>query len=191
MFEHFPDDSLFSWATGSYQLDDPDVRSIGWGSGFGPAPNATVLNGEGEVISRLTYSDSIVSYRTWVGELPFGFPRPEITCADSVGSMTLTAQSGFDHYLWSTGEITQTITVADTGHYMVWVNYGIGALGSQPFHISDLNPGCDPTGIMEDTFDTRPASEQSFDLLGRPIPELGHDKLNVELQLNGLRVIRP
>ena len=191
VFEHFPEDSLFSWATGSYQLDDPELRSIGWGSGFGPAPNATILNGDGEVISRLTYSDSIVSYRTWVGELPFEFPRPEITCADSGVFMTLTAQSGFDHYLWSSGEFTQTITVADTGDYMVWVNYGIGALGSLPFHVSDLNSACDPMGINNYQNVRRSDLDGSYDLLGRPIPDLPRGNMNIDVQGRGLRVIRP
>lgn len=191
VFEHFPEDSLFSWATGSYQMDDPDVRSIGWGSGFGPAPNATVLNGEGEVLSRLTYSDSIVSYRTWVGDLPFEFPRPEIACADSAGFITLTAEAGFDHYLWSTGEFTQSITVADTGDYMVWVNYGIGALGSLPFHVSDQNSACDPMGI-DNHQNLLPAKNQSsFDLLGRPTHGQRRGKMNVEIYRQGIRVIPP
>jgi hypothetical protein len=42
------------------------------------------------------------------------------------GSVTLSAPSGFDHYLWSTGATTQNITVSTTGNYSVAVTMNNG-----------------------------------------------------------------
>ena len=48
------------------------------------------------------------------------------TCEESV---TLDAGSGFDNYLWSTGETTQTIEVSESGDYSVQVGDAISADG--------------------------------------------------------------
>lgn len=52
--------------------------------------------------------------------------KPVITIEDIVpicesNSVTIDAGAGFDHYLWSNGEITQTITVSNPGNFSVTV----------------------------------------------------------------------
>ena len=46
------------------------------------------------------------------------------------GEVTLTAPAGFDAYLWSTGESTQSITVSETGSYTVIVADNNGCTGT-------------------------------------------------------------
>ncbi|MEO8378993.1 MAG: hypothetical protein ABI779_04940 [Acidobacteriota bacterium] len=64
---------------------------------------------------------------------------PTTSCAG--GTVMLDAGSGFDEYLWSTGEITQQITVAPTGTtiYSVTVKDGIGCSNSDT-HTVNVNP---------------------------------------------------
>ena len=81
------------------------------------------------------------------------------------GSLTLSAPAS-NFYEWSTGEDSQSIVVSDTGMYMVWIDHGIGMLGSQPFHLQDLENDCIGVGI-EEALQERKQSLGIFDLLGR------------------------
>ncbi len=49
-------------------------------------------------------------------------------CNNNPFSITLTAQSGFINYLWSTGATSQSITVTSPGDYWVDANFGCGVL---------------------------------------------------------------
>jgi hypothetical protein len=81
---------------------------------------------------------------------------------------TLTAPNA-NFYLWSTGQGTQSITVSDTGTYVVWVNQGSGMIGSEPFFLSDLQYPCGTAGIEAIATDSNRSVVAYYDLLGREI----------------------
>ncbi len=60
------------------------------------------------------------------------------------GSVTLTAPAGFDAYLWSTGETTQSITVSETGSYTVTVADNNGCTGTSTEVDVFVNPKPSP-----------------------------------------------
>lgn len=134
--------NIYSPATGNYQYDQPGVRCIGWGNVRRPAPSASLLDASGNLISQFHFEDTVVSYRVQAYELPFSLNRPGINCTGTGQVGTLSAPAGYDQYLWSTGESTPQISVTDTGTYQVWVNKGIGMIGSEPLHVTDLGAAC-------------------------------------------------
>ena len=177
MYEYDAGQSIYAPATGSYQHDVLGYKCIGWGYVRRPEPSATLLDENGNIISQIHFKDSIVSYRVWAYELPFDLPRPMITCVNNGGSVTLSAPSGYNEYLWSSGESSQSITVTSTGTgaYMVWVKYGIGMLGSFPVTITDIDSACASTGLDEFPLELNEKIEGYYDLSGRKIkyPEAG------------------
>jgi len=58
------------------------------------------------------------------------------------GSVTLTATAGFASYLWSNGEVTQSIVVTESGSYTVVVtdNIGCSSQPSAPVSVTVLQP---------------------------------------------------
>jgi len=179
-------DSIYASATGNYEFDQPGFRSIGWGNARSPHPAATLLDSLGSVISQLYFQNNIVSYRFWAYELPFELSRPAITCMGAGPGITLTAPAGHSAYQWSTGEQTQQITVADTGTYQVWVNKGIGMIGSHPWHITDLNTPCGVVGSPEPTsppFDDKIIGY--YNLSGQPIELPGRGQVYVTRYRSG------
>lgn len=177
VYEYDAGQQNYSSAMGSYQHDVQGYKCLGWGYCSRPSPNITVLDESDNLISRVSFENYVISYRVMVYDLPFHFPRPVITCDDQGGTLTLTAEAGRDNYLWSTGETTSSISVADTGTYMVWVDHGVGKVGSQPFVISDLNGICPLVGAQEAvTGDNRPGPKDKitgyFDLTGKELDAL-------------------
>lgn len=171
-FSYDAGDTIYSSATGNYEFDQPGFRSIGWGNAQSPKPTASLLDSLGQVVSQLYFLNTIVSYRIWAYELPFELIRPEITCLGASQGVRLSAPSGYAEYSWSTGENTQQITVSDTGTYQVWVNKGIGMVGSHPWHITDINLPCGIVGGEEPT--TTPLNDEIigyYNLSGQPIPK--------------------
>lgn len=153
---------------GSYRVLDNDYSIVGWGNTRRPAPSVTLVDPAQNIAADFFFRDTVVTYRAFFETLPNLPQQPEIVCNDDGVNITLTAPSA-TFYLWSTGEGTQSITVADTGTYLVWVDQGIGMLGAQPFVISDLQDPCGTVGIE----DNEPAGNRSivafYDLLGREI----------------------
>lgn len=77
-------------------------------------------------------------------------PTPTITpsgpttfCAG--GNVTLSAPSGFNSYLWSTGATTQSINVTASGNYTVTVTDANGCSGTSPATTVTANPLPAPT----------------------------------------------
>lgn len=62
------------------------------------------------------------------------------------GSVTLTAPSGFNAYLWSNGATTQSITVSTAGVYTVTVSDGNGCTGTSTEVVVFVNPK--PTPVL-------------------------------------------
>ena len=68
----------------------------------------------------LAYDDSAYTYRSFhIKQLPPGFVRPVITCADSGTGLVLDAGAGYFGYKWNTGDTTRFISPAGPGNYYV------------------------------------------------------------------------
>lgn len=180
-FSYDAGDSIYASATGNYEYDQPGFRSIGWGNARKPAPAASLLDSSGQVVSQYFFQDSVVSYRTWAYELPFELVRPKITCMGAGQSVSLSAPTGYSHYLWSTGESTQQIMVSDTGTYQFWVEKGIGMIGSYPLHLTDLNNPCGMVGAVEPASAPVQSDEVIgyYNLSGQPIPQPTKGQLHI------------
>lgn len=161
-------------AMGSYQRLPNNYHIMGYGRSFRPNPSVVVVDSLENQITTIYFRDSTSSYRTKLYDLPFEIWRPEITCSNVAGVLTLIAPSGFSNYVWSTGETTNSIAVSDTGTYQVWVNKGIGMLGSNPYRVSDTT-GCMITEIRPVFDSTEEAIVAIYDMLGRTVnnPQLG------------------
>jgi hypothetical protein len=146
---HHPGSS-FGRIMGSYRKTLNNAEVISWGSSNRPAPTVTLLDEFGNLISDFFFEDTILTYRAFFQELPALPAQPEIICSHNGVNLELTAPTS-NFYLWSTGESTQTITIADTGTFVVWIDQGIGMLGSKPFHVADINQACPTTSLLETT----------------------------------------
>lgn len=187
-FSYDAGDSIYASATGNYEFDQPGFRTIGWGNARMPKPMASLLDSSGQVVSQLYFPNSIVSYRIWAYELPFELTRPAITCLGASQGVTLSAPLGYSDYQWSTGEHTQQITVSDTGTYQVWVNKGIGMIGSQPWHITDISMSCGMVGRGE-TVSVQPKDDEVigyFNLSGQPLRQPSRGEVHIIRYRSGL-----
>ncbi|MBK7342390.1 MAG: gliding motility-associated C-terminal domain-containing protein [Saprospiraceae bacterium] len=121
----------------------PGYTQYKWSSG--PVNQVLTVNTAG------TYSVSVTDPNGCKGSASVDVvenvkPSPTITgagtfCAD-VGT-TLDAGAGFDMYLWSTGETTQTINVNTGGSYAVTVTTTEGCSGSDTYAVTAF-PSPDP-----------------------------------------------
>ena len=172
---------------GSYRKLENGYEIIGWGNTRRPEPSVTLIDSNQNISTDIFFSDTVVTYRAFYEELELSTLRPEITCYNDGDTLTISAPSGHNYYLWSTGEATQTITVADTGIYVVWVDQGIGMLGSSPYIIEDISSHCQPNSIDDQLM--IPATEGTFvgyfDLLGRKIRQIPTSTIYLERYSDG------
>ena len=159
---------FYAFAMGSFRTTTNGNRILNYGFNFRPDPSVTIIDDQDELIADIFLADSVMNYRAFMHELSFTLPRPEITCSFDNGTQILTAPAGFNKYVWSTGETTASISVTSPGVYQMWVNYGVGMLGSLPVVISTLGEGCTTVGIPESTTAEKEI-DYIFDLLGRRI----------------------
>lgn len=81
----------------------------------------------------------VLNYET----LPWQFPRPAISCFDSLNTIYLNAGAGYSSYRWNTGDSTQTIAVKEPGVYSVFVPFGEGGyISSEKISAATLGNGC-------------------------------------------------
>jgi len=133
IWEYKPDPAFFAGVMGNYQVTTDFNHLINYGSELRPYPSMDFVNNNGVKISQIFFTDSVKSYRSFIYKLPFSLPRPIITLKKNKVSDTLYAPPGFKSYVWSTGETSDHIAIKQSGVYQVWVNYGIGMLGSKPY----------------------------------------------------------
>lgn len=145
--------NTYSSGMGSYRVDPDGERIIGYGIVYRPNPNFIHLNAQGQIVSELYFQDTIMSYRATLEAFTLDIDQPEITCVHEGNELVLSAPDGLDSYIWSTGESTQSISIADTGVYQVWVGTGgSGLIGSTPFFVDDLSDPCGfETGVEGQT----------------------------------------
>lgn len=135
--------NLSSRFIGSAQRQPNGNTLVDWGGVF-PLPQNTDISevdSLGNTVLEINFMPpQYVTYRALKYQLPFDLHRPEVVCTGP--GVTLAAPAGFNSYKWNTGDTTQTLTVADTGFYQVWVNRGIGFISSIPYHVTDLTLDC-------------------------------------------------
>jgi hypothetical protein len=165
---------FFARAMGSHQETPFDYHLIAYGYSYRPNPSVVLIDPADNIVSTLYFRDSATTYRARIHDLPFELNRPIVQCSNSSGTLTLTAPSNHSEYLWSSGETTQSITVSATGTYQVWVNHGIGMMGSEPTIITDLLANCLDIAVDENGLLTAQRIVAVYDLLGRSVhnPEL-------------------
>jgi len=177
VWEYIHNPPFFARAMGNFQTSVTNEKLIGYGYCLRPNPSFVHLDEFDNIHAELFLKDSVISYRARMASLSF-INAPSINCSNSGGQAILTAPAGYSKYEWSTGETTESIIVSDTGTYQVWVNYGVGMLGSEPIFISNIQNPCGTVGIktMNKTLNDRKQIRYVYDLLGRIIknPKIGH-----------------
>ena len=184
-WEYTPNPAFFSNVMGNHQLTADSNHLIDYGDNRRPYPSVELVNNSGNKLSQIFFGDSVISYRSFIYKLPFALPRPVITCSQGINSVTLTAPAGFQQYIWSTGSFNQSITVTDTGVYQLWVNYGNGMAGSQPFFITNINTACAVVGIQEQVNIIPKGIYIIYDLLGRRIGKPAPGQVYIYRYANG------
>lgn len=170
VWEHQYVPGFFSPAMGSHQTTADRQHLIHYGLHYRPDPTFIRTDDAGNLIAELFLADSFMSYRSFLFDLPVDtIQRPAISCTQNNGIITLSAPPGYDRYEWSTGENTAGIIVQETGTYQVWVNRGIGMLGSEPFVIQDLDNVCPLSSAGEAPAVESPTVIGYYDFLGRAI----------------------
>jgi len=190
IWEYKPDPSFISTAMGGHLIIADSNHVIDYGENRRPYPSVDFIDNMGNIKTQIFFEDSILSYRTYITKLPFSLPRPEISCTLGTNSINLFAPSGYQSYKWSTGETSDHITVSNTGVYQVWVNYGIGMLGSKPFYINNISTACITVGVQEQQIEPPKGDCIIYDLLGRIMkkPEIGH--VYIYRYANGYSVLK-
>lgn len=162
--------ALFSSAMGGHQTTPDRRHLIGYGLNYRPDPSFVLVDDNGSLLSELFFQDSFMSYRAALSaDLPLGnAQRPQISCTQQGGLVTLSGPPGHSAYVWSTGETTAAITVQTPGEYQLWANYGAGMLGSEPVVIDDVNTACALNSTAEPAAGTTTVIGW-YDLLGRQV----------------------
>jgi len=166
---------------GSYRHLSNDYKVLGWGYSLRPAPTATLVDNQDQILSEFYFEDSVMVYRM-LFDMDVSLPRPEIICVDTGNGYELTINSA-SSYLWSTGETTQSIAVNAAGTYQVWVPYGEGFIGSLPFTVVDPNAPC-TVGTEELLLDQR--NYRWLNLMGQKVAYLEEGHLYLKIYDSGL-----
>lgn len=144
VWQYIDPHETYASATGSFRVNPDHHRIIGLGYCNRPTANFIHLNEQGQTVAELLFQDSVTSYRATRHAFTLSIDQPEITCFQNGFETTLSADDGYDEYVWNTGDTTQMISVVDTGVYQVWVNVENGMIGSLPYSLSNLS---DPCGV--------------------------------------------
>ena len=157
-------------AMGSHQTTEDRDHLINYGLDFRPNPSFVLTDDAGNLLSELFFQDSSMSYRSTIADIPFdNTKRPPVMCTQNANNITLSAPPGYNRYEWSTGAQSQSISISNTGTYQVWVDYGVGMIGSEPLTISDLQNACSVSGVETPEPSQHPAVSGYYDLLGRKV----------------------
>ena len=183
-WEYTPDTTFFTATMGNAQIKD-SLKMMSYGSAYRPYPSATLLDEDDNVISQFIFEDSVQSYRGFNFNMEHFPERPVLSCISVGGSLQLIAPPGFDAYLWSTGDTSDTITAVPGTPYQVWVSQGIGMMGSLPFH-TPLEGGCMVTA-MEEQIRQIPKLDFTSDILGRKVTQKESGKVYIEVYTDGSR----
>jgi hypothetical protein len=170
------DSSMHSYSMGNNQRAASGNRIIDYGVSQSLRNICfSVVKPDNTKAFELFFYDTMYSYRTfYYPELPFSFPRPQVTCLDSSGAYYLQAPPGYASYRWNTGAATQSIPLVASGSYSVFVPYGQGGfLSSETYLVTDIINPC-AVGIEDIE-----GQEEGFTVYPNP----AHNLLNVECRI--------
>lgn len=183
IWEYFYSPPFFTFAMGNHQITAAGNHLIDYGISYRPDPSFILVNDAGdEVLSAVFFQDSVFSYRSYIEQLPFNIDRPTIQCNDLGGAIELSVSTQ-DEYLWSTGESTSSILVTTPGTYQVWVNKGVGMVGSYPITINDMS-SC-TLGVPDLDMTNKPTIIGTYDLLGRKVDQLHPGQMYIQVDEYG------
>ena len=189
--DEYPLSGAVSVAMGGFRiLPTGDVlRANGWFEPTG-APNISLIHPGGQPAVDIYFPADHFSYRAQCFSPSWQISRPQIQCEPFGNGLRLYLNQMYSDYLWSTGETTASIVVQDTGRYQVFLPMGEGRLGSQEFHIADLNGQCPAVSTPEASEPThRPGKLlRIIDLLGREVKEIQKGQVYIEIYDDGRRV---
>jgi hypothetical protein len=180
--------TLESNSMGSYrQLPNGDGL-VAWGLAVPQdQPELSYYHPNGTKVWDLYLENQHHVYRAVCGALPFPLTRPQITCDRPNDVLTLQAVGNHASYLWSTGATTAAITVTDTGDYQLYVPLGMGYVGSNVLHITDVDADC-PSTASADVQAGVPRDNplvETTDVLGRVVTERIAGQVYVERYRDG------
>ncbi len=119
-------------AQGSFQLLPEGYKLISWGKGDDQLKyDVTQIDQNDSIVFELDFGHNYQTFRAFHAHIPWELKRPVISCFMKDGQIYLDAGPGYKEYYWSNGEKTQTILTKPGRKYQVFVNMGIGQIGSQ------------------------------------------------------------
>jgi len=160
--------SIHAKSMGGFRKLTNGHQIVGWGNTSRPNPSITLIDEFNNIAADFFFEDTIITYRAFFQELENLPSRPTITCSfDGTNDILTASPSNF--YMWSNGETTPSIIVSDTGTYQVWVDQGMGMLGSAPYFVDNLQNHCIVSSISENLFIEKKTIISYYDFLGREI----------------------
>ncbi len=175
--------SLSGTAMGSYRIYDDGTEILGYGRIQRPDPNSVIIDANDNILAEYYFRDSVVSYRTILADITPP-QRPEIACELNGGNLVLSVTTNHTDYAWSTGESTSTITITQPGTYQVWVDQGMGMIGSLPLIVTDLSTAPCFAGIEELELDH--GNFRWFNLIGQEVEQIEEGHLYLKIYDSGL-----
>jgi hypothetical protein len=142
VWEYIHDPSMYSMACGNHQYIGNGNHLVDFGFTGSGHPFMVVLKPDKTEVMRISSLTGYTSYRTFnYPTLPWGLPRPAVSCNKIGQDSYLAAEPGHPEYKWSTGETTSSIKITTAGDYFVFVPYGTGYISSEHIIVSDpANP---------------------------------------------------
>jgi hypothetical protein len=173
---------------GSYRELPNGDGIISWGQILPEdRPNISYYQPNGQKVCDWQFQDQHMVYRVTCGDLDFALERPEIVCNQQNGILVLNVTSSHSSYLWSNGDTASIIQALDTGYYQVYVPMGVGFVGSNVIHVTDVNAACPSTPVVDPVPGGRPPRiAGTYDLLGRPVEQRLPGHVYIERYSNGL-----
>jgi hypothetical protein len=150
VWEYIYDSSMYSLACGNVQYKNivNGNRLVDFGFNTGSNPWMVVVKPDNSKVLSFSFPNSYISYRAFnYTILPWELHRPAVDCQKIGEQYYLVAEAGHPQYKWSTGAITQSIELMETGEYWVFVPYGAGYLSSERIRITDMANPCLFTGM--------------------------------------------
>ncbi|HLP53098.1 MAG TPA: aryl-sulfate sulfotransferase, partial [Chitinophagales bacterium] len=89
---------LYASGMGNLQTLAGGNRLISYGQVYKPNPGIDVMNDKNELLAQFFFADSFMSYRSFLYDLPFQFPRPKVSVSKTKYGVVLKAPAGYKNY---------------------------------------------------------------------------------------------